>query len=173
SPRHAGDAEVEAVRRALAGRADLVGVMVEPPVERCRELTRRHRLDAVQLHGRVDPTVVGDVDVTVIRGVTPAGAGDAFITEWWPDGLLLLDSPPRTGRALPGGTGVPIDLETAAEVAAHRLIILAGGPPTPSPRPSSGSVPTASTRAAGWNQAPASRIPGECETSWSRLGRHS
>src|ERR1019366_2229650 len=127
SPRHAGDAEVEAVRRALAGRADLVGVMVEPPVERCRELTRRHRLDAVQLHGRVDPTVVGDVDVTVIRGVTPAGAGDAFITEWWPDGLLLLDSPPRTGRALPGGTGVSIDLETAAEVAAHRLIILAGG----------------------------------------------
>ena len=127
SPRHAGDAEVEAVRRALAGRADLVGVMVEPTAERCRELTRRHRLDAVQLHGRVDPTVVGDVDVTVIRGGNPAGPGDAFLTEWWPDGLLLLDSPPRTGRALPGGTGVPIDLETAAEVAAHRLIILAGG----------------------------------------------
>jgi phosphoribosylanthranilate isomerase len=127
SPRHAGDAEVEAVWRALAGRADLVGVMVEPPAERCRALTRRHRLDAVQLHGRVDPTVVGDVDVTVIRGVNPAGPGDAFITEWWPDGLLLLDSPPRTGRALPGGTGVSIDLETAAEVAAHRLIILAGG----------------------------------------------
>ncbi len=127
SPRHAGDAEVEAVRRALAGRADLVGVMVEPSAERCRELTRRHRLDAVQLHGQVDPGVVGDLDVTVIRGVNPAGPGEAFTTDWWPDCLLLLDSAPRSGGALPGGTGVPIDLATAAEVAAHRPIILAGG----------------------------------------------
>jgi phosphoribosylanthranilate isomerase len=127
SPRYAGDAEVEAVRRALAGRADLVGVMVEPPAERCRELTRRHRLAAVQLHGRVDPGLVGDVDVTVIRAVNPANQGDAFTTDWWPDCLLLLDSAPRTAGGLPGGTGIPIDLETAAEVAAHRPIILAGG----------------------------------------------
>ncbi len=127
SPRHAGDAEVEAVRRALAGRADLVGVMVGPSAERCRELTRRHRLDAVQLHGRVAPGVVGDVDVTVIRAVNPANPGEAFTTDWWPDCLLLFDSPPRTTGGLPGGTGVPIDLETAAEIAAHRPIILAGG----------------------------------------------
>ena len=127
SPRHAGDPEVEAVRRALAGRADLVGVMVEPSAARCRELTRRHRLDAVQLHGRVALGVVGDIDVAVIRAVNPAGPGDAFTTDWWPDCLLLLDSAPRGAGALPGGTGVPIDLETAAEVAAHRPIILAGG----------------------------------------------
>jgi len=127
SPRHAAGAEVEAVRRALAGRADLVGVMVEPPVERCRELTRRHRLDALQLHGQVDPGVVGDLDVTVIRAVNPAGPGEAFTTDWWPDCLLLLDRAPRRGGALPGGTGLPIDLEMAAEVAAHRRIILAGG----------------------------------------------
>jgi len=127
SPRHAGDAEVEAVRRALAGRADLVGVMVEPSAERCRELTRRHRLDAVQLHGQVSPGVVGEIDVTVIRGVNPADPGEAFTTDWWPDCLLLLDSAPRTVGGLPGGTGVPFDLESAAEVAAHRPIILAGG----------------------------------------------
>lgn len=127
SPRHAGDGDVEAVRRAIAGRADLVGVMVEPPAARCRELTRRHRLDAVQLHGRVAPGVVGDIDVAVIRAVNPANQGDAFTTEWWPDCLLLLDSAPPGAGALPGGTGVPIDLETAAEVAAHRPIILAGG----------------------------------------------
>jgi len=127
SPRHAAGAEVEAVRRALAGRADLVGVLVEPPVERCRELTRRHRLDALQLHGQVDPGVVGDLDITVIRAVNPAGPGEAFTADWWPDGLLLLDSAPRRGGALPGGTGLPIDLEMAAEVAGHRRIILAGG----------------------------------------------
>jgi phosphoribosylanthranilate isomerase len=127
SPRYAGDAEVEAVRRTLAGRADLIGVLVEPSAERCRELTLRHRLDAVQLHGRVDPGVVSDIDVPVIRGINPDCPDDAFTDGWWPDCLLLLDSAPRAAGALPGGTGVPFDLHTAAEVAAHRPIILAGG----------------------------------------------
>ena len=127
SPRHADAGRVDAVRAALASRADLVGVMVEPAAERCRELAHRHRLDAVQLHGRVEPSIVGEVDVTVIRAVNPADRGAAFTTDWWPDCLLLLDSPPAGAGALPGGTGRLVDLETAAEVAAHRPIILAGG----------------------------------------------
>ena len=127
SPRHADAASADAVRAAVAGRADLVGVMVEPSVERCAGLARRHRLDAVQLHGRVEPSIVGEVDVTVIRAVNPVSGGAAFTTDWWPDCLLLLDSPPEGAGALPGGTGRLVDLETAAEVAAHRPIILAGG----------------------------------------------
>jgi len=127
SPRHADAATVDSVRAALAGRADLVGVMVEPSAERCRDQARRHRLDAVQLHGRVEPGVVGEVDVPVIRAVNPADRRSAFTTGWWPDCLLLLDIPPVQAGALPGGTGNLVDLETAAEVAAHRRIILAGG----------------------------------------------
>ena len=127
SPRHVGGAAVDAVRAALAGRADLVGVLVEPAPERCVELARRHRLDAVQLHGEVEPGFVREVDVAVIRAVNPAGAGDALTLGWWPDCLVLLDSAPPTVGALPGGTGVPVDVEVAAEVAAHRRVILAGG----------------------------------------------
>ncbi len=127
SPRHADDAAVEAVRRALAGRADLVGVIVEPSAGECRVLARRHRLGAVQLHGEIEPGIVRDVDVPVIRAVNPAGAEAALTLDWWPDCLLLLDSPPRSEGGLPGGTGVAFDLDTAAEVAAHRRIILAGG----------------------------------------------
>jgi phosphoribosylanthranilate isomerase len=127
SSRHVDDGAAEAVRAALAGRADLVGVMVEPSAARCRELARRHRLAAVQLHGRVEPGVVGDVDVTVIRAVNPDDRRAAFTQEWWPDCLLLLDSAAPAAGALPGGTGIPMDLDTAAEVAAHRPIILAGG----------------------------------------------
>jgi phosphoribosylanthranilate isomerase len=126
SPRHAGGAEVEMVRGALAGRADLVGVMVAPSPERCVELVRRHRLDAVQLHGAVDPGFVREVDVAVIRAVNATGTA-ALTLDWWPDCLVLLDSPPATVGGLPGGTGVPIDLDVAAEVAAHRRVILAGG----------------------------------------------
>jgi phosphoribosylanthranilate isomerase len=127
SPRHADDAAVEAVRGALGGRADLVGVMVAPSPERCAELAWRHRLDAVQVHGGVDPGFVRDVDVAVIRAVNPADRDTAFRDGWWSDCLLLLDSPPHTAGALPGGTGIPIDLEMAADVAAHRPVILAGG----------------------------------------------
>ena len=127
SPRHADASAVDAVRAVLAGRADLVGVMVEPSSERCREQARRHRLDAVQLHGRVEPSIVGEVDIPVIRAVNPPHRRAAFTAEWWPDCLLLLDSPPVGAGALPGGTGRLIDLEAAAEVAAHRPVILAGG----------------------------------------------
>jgi len=127
SPRHVESAEAEAVRRAVAGRADLVGVMVEPSPQRCRELTLRHRLSVVQLHGRLEPSFVGLVDVAVIRAINLGSAHDALTAEWWPDAPLLLDSPPTEAGGLPGGTGVRLDLELAAEVAAHRPVILAGG----------------------------------------------
>jgi len=127
SPRHADPVAAEAVRAAVAGRADLVGVMVEPSVDRCEDLTRRHRLAAVQLHGRVEWEMVDALDVAVVRALNPAGAHAALTVDWWPDCLVLLDSPPASTGALPGGTGSPVDLEIAAEVAAHRRIILAGG----------------------------------------------
>ena len=127
SPRHAEPDEAEAVRRAVAGRADLVGVMVAPSAERCRELADRHRLSAVQVHGMVEPGWVGEVDLPIIRAMNPASRREALTVEWWPDCLLLLDSPPADPDALPGGTGRQLDLEVAAEVAAHRPIILAGG----------------------------------------------
>ena len=127
SPRHADPAAAEAVRAAVAGRADLVGVMVEPSVDRCEDLTRRHRLAAVQLHGRVEWDVVDALDVAVVRALNPAGAHAALTVDWWPDCLVLLDSAPASAGALPGGTGRPVDLAIAAEVAAHRRTILAGG----------------------------------------------
>jgi phosphoribosylanthranilate isomerase len=127
SPRNVEDAQAEAVRRAVAGRADLVGVMVEPTAERCAELAGRHRLAAVQVHGRVEPGFVRVVDLPVIRAVNPADPATALTLEWWPDCPVLLDSPPVGAGGLPGGTGVRLDPEVAAEVAAHRPIILAGG----------------------------------------------
>lgn len=126
SPRHAGDAACDAVRAATAGRADLVGVLVEPDPARCNALATRHRLAAVQLHGDIDRGIVQDVLVPVIRGLNVEAAGAALVAQWWPDGLLLLDGAPRRGE-LPGGNGRVIDWDVAAEVAAHRRVILSGG----------------------------------------------
>jgi phosphoribosylanthranilate isomerase len=127
SPRHAAPEEADAVRAAVGGRADLVGVLVDPSPERCRELAARHRLAAVQIHGELEPAWLGRLDVTVIRAVNVAGRMDAFTLQWWPDCPIILDSAPVEAGALPGGTGRRIDLEVAAEVAAHRPVILAGG----------------------------------------------
>jgi phosphoribosylanthranilate isomerase len=127
SPRFASHEAAAAVRSAVGGRADLVGVVVEPTPERCGELARRHQLQAVQVHGRVDPHLVSEVDLPVVRAVNPRDAHAALTVEWWPDCPLLLDGPPGDPGALPGGTGRRLDLELAAEVAAHRPVILAGG----------------------------------------------
>jgi phosphoribosylanthranilate isomerase len=127
SPRHADAGAAAGVVAACGGRADIVGVMVEPAAERCRELARRHRLAAVQVHGRVAPGFVDEVDVAVIRAANPADRREALTLDWWPDCLLLLDSAPAVPGAVPGGTGRRIDLDMAAEVARHRRIVLAGG----------------------------------------------
>jgi phosphoribosylanthranilate isomerase len=127
SPRHVDAPDADSVRRAVAGRADLIGVMVEPSAERCRRLADRYRLAAVQLHGNVDPALAGDLDVAAIRGINVDDRHRALTLQWWPDCLILLDSAPTASGALPGGTGLRVDCEVAAEVASHRRIILAGG----------------------------------------------
>ena len=127
SPRHVDDRTADEVREAVAGRADLVGVLVEPPAALCDHLARRHRLAAVQVHGDIDPRLVSQVAVPVVRALNVRTAAQAYTDPWWPASLLLLDAAPEDAGALPGGTGRSLPLEWAAEVARHRPIILAGG----------------------------------------------
>jgi phosphoribosylanthranilate isomerase len=127
SPRHVDDRAADAVREAVAGRADLVGVLVEPPAALCDHLAVRHRLAAVQVHGEVDPGLVAETAVPVIRALNARSAAHAYTDPWWPASLLLLDSAPDDPAALPGGTGRRLPAAWAAEVARHRPVILAGG----------------------------------------------
>lgn len=127
SPRFAGGAEADAVREAVGGRGLLVGVLVGHDPERDRGLVRRHRLDALQLHGDVPARALTDSPVPVIRGLNVASIAEAVALEWPPDCLLLLDAAPIEAEALPGGTGRRVDLDLAAAVARHRAVLLAGG----------------------------------------------
>jgi phosphoribosylanthranilate isomerase len=161
SPRHADDAAAARVIAACGGRADIVGVMVEPPAARCRELALRHRLAAVQVHGRVAPGFVDAVDVAVIRAVNPVDRREALTIEWWPDCLVLLDSAPALSGALPGGTGLRIDLDIAAEVARHRRIVLAGGLDPDNVAEAIGRVrPAGVDASSGLERAPGVKDPG-------------
>lgn len=127
SPRHVDGVAADAVREAVAGRADLVGVLVEPSAALCDALADRHRLAAVQVHGEVDPMLTAHVSVPVIRALNVSSAAQAYTDPWWPSALALLDAAPAEEGALPGGTGRRLPLAWAAEVARHRPVVLAGG----------------------------------------------
>lgn len=127
SPRHASDAEADAVREAAAGRAALIGVLVAPTPARVQALVRRHQLDALQLHGDVSPECLARAPVPVIRGLNMQSIEEVLALEWPSDCLLLLDAAPVSPDALPGGTGRRLEFELAAAVSAHRDIVLAGG----------------------------------------------
>jgi phosphoribosylanthranilate isomerase len=128
SPRYVDEAGAEAVMEAVGGRADLIGILVEPDATLCDQLASRFRLSAVQVHGEnVDPSLIVNTSVPVTRGMNVATEHQAYTFEWPPSGIVLLDSSPESGEALPGGTGRRLPLEWAANVALHRRIVLAGG----------------------------------------------
>jgi phosphoribosylanthranilate isomerase len=127
SPRHADDAAARAVIAAVRGRADLVGVMVAPKAEACDEAARRYGLAAVQVHGIAPASLVAQTSVPIIRALNIGSAADALVDGWWPDLLVLLDSAPASADGLPGGTGQRVDEATAAALARHRRVLLAGG----------------------------------------------
>jgi phosphoribosylanthranilate isomerase len=127
SPRHVDETVARPVIAAARGRAQLVGVMVSPTAADCDDAARRFRLDAVQVHGRADPSLANGCSVPVIRGINVHPGTAAYTDSWWPDCLLLLDAAPGSEGDLPGGTGARVDEETAAAVARHRPVILAGG----------------------------------------------
>jgi phosphoribosylanthranilate isomerase len=127
SPRHVKDVAARAVVALARGRADLVGVMVAPTATECDEAAQRYGLAAVQVHGDVSPSLAIEASVPIIRAMNVRGAAAAFVEQWWPDCLLLVDAAPTAPGGLPGGTGRRVDTETAAALARHRRVILAGG----------------------------------------------
>jgi phosphoribosylanthranilate isomerase len=126
SPRWVDDQAALAVVDAVLGRADLIGVFIEPSMAACEEAASRYRLAAVQVHGRLDAALVVGCAVPVIPVVNVESRAAACTIDWSPDVLVMLDGMPSSG-GLPGGTGHRVPLEWAAEAARHRRIVLAGG----------------------------------------------
>ena len=126
SPRAADPAAVREVRAAIAGGADLVGILVDADAVTCNRVAAQLGLDAVQLHGHADPSMAAALEVPVIRGINVNDPQRAFTEQWWPGVPLLVDAANRPDE-LPGGTGRLAPVEVAAELARHRQVVLAGG----------------------------------------------
>jgi phosphoribosylanthranilate isomerase len=126
SSRWVDDDEALAVMRAVRGRADLIGVFVEPTTDECDAAASRYRLAGVQVHGNFDRDVATACSVPVIPVFNVKDGSTASTLDWPPDTLVMLDGVPDAG-GLPGGTGRRVPLGVAADVARHREILLAGG----------------------------------------------
>jgi phosphoribosylanthranilate isomerase len=126
SSRWVDDAAAMAVVRTVGGRADLIGVFVEPSAAECDEAASRYRLAGVQVHGNFERNLITDCSVPVIPVFNVEDGVAANTIDWPPGTLVMLDGMPDRG-ALPGGTGHRVPLEWAADVARHRKIVLAGG----------------------------------------------
>ena len=120
SPRFIDPHRARAIAAALPPFVTAVGVFVNQPLEYVKGVASLVRLGAVQLHGDESPAFAALVSGPVVKAV-PAGSD----TRAWPSRVrLLLDVHDPVAR---GGTGRTIDWSAAADLAAQREILLAGG----------------------------------------------
>jgi len=119
SPRFIDPVRARAISRVLPPFVTPVGLFVDQQLEYIAGVTSLVRLGVVQLHGEETPEFAASLGVPVLKAVPVERA------HWWPHGTtLLLDAYDPVQR---GGTGRTIDWARAAEVAASRRVVLAGG----------------------------------------------
>jgi phosphoribosylanthranilate isomerase len=121
SPRFVDPYRARRIAAALPPFVTPVGVFVDQPLDYVNGVASLVRLGVVQLHGDETPTFAAEVSRPVMKAVS-LGSGDTSV---WPARVrLLLDVHDPVTR---GGTGRTIDWTAAAELAAQREIVLAGG----------------------------------------------
>jgi phosphoribosylanthranilate isomerase len=131
SPRCVSLPQAQQIARAVAGRAQLVGVFVNMDVSAVLEIARQVPLEAVQLHG--DESVADceaiAAEFPVIRALkVDAAFGPALAAQYASCRALLLDTP----CAGHGGSGESFDWEavpweSVRGAVPHALLLLAGG----------------------------------------------
>lgn len=121
SPRFIDPHRARTIAAALPPFVTAVGVFVNQPIAYINGVASLVRLGAVQLHGDETPAVAAGIAAPVIKAVT-VDSVDAAV---WPSRVrLLLDVHDPIAR---GGTGRTVDWPAAANLAARREILLAGG----------------------------------------------
>ena len=125
---------IEAARSAAGARPIVaVGVFVDAPASEIERAAAGAGLDAVQLHGSEDPSFVEALGVPATKVLRPRGGVeaaaviaeiDAFRSSRRPPAGFLIDG---YADGASGGTGARADWDVAAEVAAARPVMLAGG----------------------------------------------
>lgn len=125
SPRYIDPYRARAIALALPPFVTPVGVFADQPLEEVEAIASLVRLGAVQLHGAESAEYCRRLRWRIIRAVPVTEAFDARVIQTIDSRVLpLLDvwDPVRKG-----GTGRVVDWRHAAEAAALRPVVLAGG----------------------------------------------
>ena len=113
--------------RQAADQPLLVGVFARQPVDEIERILDQVDLDIVQLSGGEHPALADRIRRAVVRAVHVSnGANAANLLreiDRAPRAVAMLDAKSKQG----GGTGERIDWTIAAQVAAQRPLVLAGG----------------------------------------------
>ena len=121
SPRFIDPHRARTIAAALPPFVTAVGVFVNQPLAYVNGVASLVALGAVQLHGDETPEYAATVSRPVMKAVS-VGRDEARI---WPSRVrLLLDVHDPVAR---GGTGRTVDWAAAADLAARREVLLAGG----------------------------------------------
>lgn len=121
SPRFIDPHRARTIAAALPPFVTAVGVFVNQPLEHVNGVASLVRLGAVQLHGDETPEWAAGVSAPVIKALS---IGATNVRAWPARVRVLLDAYDPVAR---GGTGRTIDWTAAADLAAQREILLAGG----------------------------------------------
>ena len=127
SPRYVSDPQAEEVSAAVNGRAAMVGVFVDEPVDVILEKTYRFGLTAVQLHGRETPSDVSQLKKDGLRVIKALfqkrEPSFQAVSLFRPSAFLL-----ECGKGqLPGGNAEVWNWAGAKMITAFTPMILAGG----------------------------------------------
>lgn len=125
SPRAVTPDQARDLVRALPPFTAAVGVFVDEPPERVREIVQFAGLTVAQLHGRETPDMLPVIGGRVIKALGEPDADLLADAARWPDAVtLLVDAVDPEQR---GGTGREADWARAADLARTRRVVLAGG----------------------------------------------
>lgn len=137
SPRYIAPEDARAIVQRRSSKVSAVGVFVNEPAERVREIMDMAQLDAAQLHGAESPEYCRRLAglgspkpgerrrlVSLIKAVGMKDDGTAEVSGFEPDVLILLDAHDSRRH---GGTGRTVNWDGARKISATRRTILSGG----------------------------------------------
>jgi phosphoribosylanthranilate isomerase len=134
SPRFLDEQRAVAVRRALADRAEAVGLFVDRPVEQVVATARAVGMEVVQLHGDEPPEYLAELTrLRVVKAFRVKDAASAGAIRAYLDRCEALGHPPYAVlvdayvAGVAGGTGVAIADDLLGLIPYHPRLILAGG----------------------------------------------
>lgn len=125
SPRAIAAPDVARITKRLPAFVTRVGVFVNASPREIETAVNAARLDVAQLHGDIDFQALATVPIRLVRATSLLSEAEAAEVAAWPDSIMPIVDAHDPKRY--GGTGRKADWSRAANLAATRPIVLAGG----------------------------------------------